>query len=280
METRPWGWTRMAVPKVGQGTWKMEADGAAEATSALRAGLDAGLTHVDTAELYGSGKVEELVGRAIAGRRDGVFLVSKVHPTHASRQGTLQACERSLRRLQTPYLDCYLLHWPGSHPLEDTIAAFEELVRAGKIRSWGVSNFDVEALEEALRLAGPRRMACNQVLYHLGAREVEAEVLPWCIKHEVALVGYSPFGSGHFPAASSAGGKVLARVAHAHRVTPFQVALAFLLREPHVFAIPKAATPAHVRDNAVAAALQLSADEVARLGKAFPVRRGRGLPTL
>jgi diketogulonate reductase-like aldo/keto reductase len=280
VETRPWGWTARPVPKLGQGTWKMERDDAAEATLALRAGLDAGLRHLDTAELYGSGSVEQLVGRAIIGRRAEVFLVSKVHPTHASRQGTLQACERSLRRLQTDHLDCYLLHWPGSHPLEDTLAAFEELVQAGKIRSWGLSNFDVDGLEEALRIAGPRRMACNQVLYHLGARDIEAEVLPWCIQHEVALVGDSPFGSGHFPSASSAGGKVLAAVASAHRVTPFQVALAFLLRDSHAFAIPKAATPSHARDNAEAASLRLSATELARLEKAFPLRRGRGLPML
>jgi diketogulonate reductase-like aldo/keto reductase len=280
VETRTWGWTAIPVPKAGQGTWKMEHDDRGEALVALRAGVDAGLTHVDTAELYGNGRVEELVGEALAGRRDEVFLVSKVQPSNASRKGTLQACERSLRRLRTDHLDCYLLHWSGSHPLEDTIASFEELLQAGKIRSWGLSNFDVEDLEAAQRIAGPRRIACNQVLYHLKARDMEAEVLPWCTRHEVAVVGYSPFGSGRFPAASSAGGKVLGALAEAHRATPFQVALAFLLRDPHVFAIPKAADEGHVQANAAAAALALSAEELEQLDRAFPVHTGRGLPTL
>ena len=169
------------------------------------------MTHVDTAELYGGGRVESLVARAIAGRRDEVFLVSKVMPNHASRSGTVQACEASLQRLGTDHLDCYLLHWPGPHPLEDTLAAFEQLVQDGKIRSWGLSNFDVDDLEEALAIAGPRRIACNQVLYHLRARDIEDRVLPWCVEHEVAVVGYSPFGSGDFPAPQSRGGKVARR---------------------------------------------------------------------
>jgi diketogulonate reductase-like aldo/keto reductase len=280
VEKRPWGWTGFRVPKLGQGTWKMEGDAKADVVAALRAGLDAGLTHVDTAELYGHGRVEEMVGEALAGRRDEVFLVSKVQPSNATREGTLRACERSLRRLGTDRLDCYLLHWPGSHPLEDTVASFEALVKAGKIRSWGLSNFDVEDLEEALRVAGPRRIACNQVLYHLKARDVEAEVLPWCVRQEVALVGYSPFGSGRFPSLSTAGGKVLGALARAHQATPFQVALAFLSRDPHVFAIPKAADVAHVHSNASAAELVLTAEEVERLSEAFPVRTNRGLPTL
>jgi diketogulonate reductase-like aldo/keto reductase len=280
IETDSWGWTGVQVPKLGQGTWKMEADDAAQATAALRAGLDAGLTHVDTAELYGNGRVEELVGRALAGRREEVFLVSKVQPSNASRQGTLRACERSLRRLQTDRLDCYLLHWPGPHPLEDTIAAFEELVQAGKVRCWGLSNFDVADLEGARRIAGPRRIACNQVLYHLEARDIEAEVLPWCLRHEVAVAGYSPFGSGRFPAPSSKGGKVLARVAAVHRASAFQVALAFLVRQSGVLAIPKAADPEHVRSNAAAAALHLSPAEVDALEAAFPAQTGRGLPML
>ncbi len=280
IETRSWGWTGVRVPKLGQGTWKMEQDDAPAALEALRAGLDAGLSHVDTAELYGSGRVEELVGQALAGRRDEVFLVSKVQPSNASRKGTVQACDRSLRRLKTDHLDCYLLHWPGSHPLEDTIASFEELIQAGKIRSWGLSNFDVSDLEAALRIAGPRRIACNQVLYHLQARDIEAEVLPWCTRHEVAVVGYSPFGAGRFPPPSSAGGKLLARVAEASGATPFQVALAFLVRDPNVFAIPKAAEMGHVRSNAKAATLTLSAEVLQALDEAFPVRTGRGLPTL
>jgi diketogulonate reductase-like aldo/keto reductase len=280
VEARCWGWTNLSVPKVGQGTWKMEADNAAQAVAALRAGLDAGLTHVDTAELYGQGRVEELVGEALQGRRDSVFLVSKVQPSNASRAGTLRACERSLRRLKTDHLDAYLLHWPGSHPLEDTIASFEELREAGKIRSWGLSNFDVEDLEEALRIAGPRRIACNQVLYHLKARDMEAEVLPWCTRHEVAVVGYSPFGSGRFPSLSTASGKVLTAVSRAHQATPFQVALAFLVRSPQVFGIPKAADAKHVQSNAAAAELVLLPEEVQALSHAFPVRTNRGLPVL
>ena len=280
METRAWGFTGTAVPKLGQGTWKMQSDDAGEAIAALQAGLDAGLCHVDTAEAYGDGRVEELVGRALLGRREDVFLVSKVLPANASREGTVRACEGSLRRLGTDHLDCYLLHWPGPHPLQDTVAAFEGLVQAGKIRSWGLSNFDVTGLEEALAIAGPRRIACNQVLYHLKARDMEAAVLPWCVRHEVAVVGYSPFASGRFPAPISTGGKVLARVARAHGATPFQVALAFLLRNPHVFAIPKSADLVHVHANAGAAALVLTEEDVAQLDRAFPVPAGRGLQTL
>jgi diketogulonate reductase-like aldo/keto reductase len=280
MQTRRFGWTGVEVPVIGQGTWKMENDPPHEALAALQAGLEAGMTHVDTAELYGSGRVELLVGRAVAGRRDEVFLVSKVMPNHATRSGTVQACEASLRRLGTDHLDCYLLHWPGSHPLEATIAGFEQLVRDGKIRSWGLSNFDEEDLEEALAIAGPRRITCNQVLYHLRARDIEDRVLPWCREHEVAVVGYSPFGSGDFPSPSSRGGKVLAEIARAHGATPHQIALAFLIRDPNVFAIPKSARIERVRENSAAAGIRLGQEEIARLDEAFPVRRGRSLPTL
>jgi diketogulonate reductase-like aldo/keto reductase len=220
------------------------------------------------------------VARAIAGRRDQVFLVSKVMPNHASRSGTVKACEATLRRLGTDHLDCYLLHWPGPHPLGDTIAAFEQLVQEEKIRSWGLSNFDVDELEEALAIAGPRRIACNQVLYHLRARDIEHGVLPWCVKHEVAVVGYSPFGSGDFPQPHSRGGKVLAEIARGRGVTTHQVALAFLVRDPHVFGIPKSAKVVRVQQNAAAADLRLGAEEIARIEAAFPARRGRGLPTL
>jgi len=280
MQTRTFGWTGVQVPVIGQGTWKMEGDPPGEAVAAIQAGLDAGMTHVDTAELYGSGRVESLVSCAIAGRRDQVFLVSKVMPNHASRSGTVKACEASLRRLGTDHLDCYLLHWPGQHPLGDTIAAFEQLVQEGKIRSWGLSNFDVDELEEALAIAGPRRIACNQVLYHLRARDIEHRVLPWCVKHEVAVVGYSPFGSGDFPQPQSQGGEVLAEIARARGVTAHQLALAFLVRDPHVFGIPKSAKVVRVLQNAAAADLRLGAEEIARIEAAFPARRGRGLPTL
>ncbi|MGZ6134941.1 MAG: aldo/keto reductase [Myxococcaceae bacterium] len=280
MNRRRFGWTGSEVPVIGQGTWKMEGDEPVEALAALQAGLDAGMIHVDTAELYGGGRVESLVARAIAGRRDEVFLVSKVMPNHASRSGTVRACEASLRRLGTDHLDCYLLHWPGPHPLEDTFAAFEQLVKEGKIRTWGLSNFDVEDLEEALDIAGPRRIACNQVLYHLRARDIEDRVLPWCVEHEVTVVGYSPFGSGDFPAPGSHGGKVLAEVARAHGATPHQVALAFLIRDPHVFAIPKSSKVERARANAAAAKIRLSSAQIAMIEGAFPVRRGRGLPSL
>src|SRR5580692_151024 len=208
MRDRPFGHAG-AVPAIGQGTWNMERDNKSGAIAALRRGLDLGMTHVDTAEMYGSGKVEELVGEALAGRRQEAFLVSKVLPQNASYEGTLRACEKSLRRLRTDHLDSYLLHWPGSHPLEDTIRAFEKLERDGKIRSWGVRNFDVSDLNEALEIAGPGRIACNQVLYHVDERAIEHAVLPWCRIHGVALVAYSPFGSGSFPSESSPRGKVL-----------------------------------------------------------------------
>lgn len=271
METRVFGNAGVAVPVIGQGTWQMEDDDADAALRALRAGLDLGLTHLDTAELYGQGRVEEaLVAKAIAGRRDEVFLVSKVMPSNATRKGTVAACERSLRRLGTDRLDCYLLHWPGSHPLEDTVRAFEELVKAGKIRSWGVSNFAVDELEEALAIAGKGRIACNQVLYHLGERAIEHAVVPWCESQGVAVVAYSPFGNGHFPSPTSAGGKVLADIARAHGATPYQVALQFLVRRPSLFAIPKASDVAHVRDNAKAASLKLTPEELQRIDAAFP----------
>jgi diketogulonate reductase-like aldo/keto reductase len=276
----PFGSTGVAVPVIGQGTWNMERDGRAAAAAALRAGLDLGMTHIDTAEMYGAGRVEELVGEAIAGRRDQVFLVSKVLPENASRAGVRRACEASLRRLRTDRLDCYLLHWPGRHPLPDTIAAFEELRREGKIRSWGVSNFDVDELERAAAIAGAERIACNQVLYHLEERTIEHAVIPWCVARGIAVVGYSPFGSGRFPGARTRGGRVLAEIAAAHGATPRQVALAFLVRARGVFTIPKAARAAHVAENARAGELVLSADDVERLDAAFPRGRRRGLPIL
>ncbi len=281
MERRPFGPTGATLPVIGQGTWQMEADDRRAAIAALRRGLDAGLTHVDTAEMYGAGGVEEIVGEAIAGRRDQVYLVSKVLPRNATRAGTIAACEASLRRLKTDRLDCYLLHWPGTHPLADTIAAFEQLVADGKLRSWGVSNFDAAELATALAIAGPGRMACNQVLYHLGERAIEHEVLPWCERHDVAVVGYSPFGSGHFPAAVSAGGRVLRAIAKARGATPRQVALRFLVRRASLFTIPKAARLEHLLDNAGAGSLELSEHELARIDAAFPRgRRRRGVPTL
>ena len=281
MKRRPFGWTGVSVPVVGQGTWNLERDDHARAVATLRAGVDQGMTHIDTAEMYGSGVVEELVGEAIAGRRDEVFLASKVLPSNASFERVLRACEASLRRLGTDRLDLYLLHWPGTHPLERTIAAFERLVRDGKIRFYGVSNFDAEEMAQALAIAGERRIACNQVLYHLRERSIEHAIVPWCAEHEIAVVGYSPFGSGRFPAAGSAGGRLLAQIARAHGATPRAVALAFLVRLPGLFTIPKASRPPHVLDNAAAGTLELTDDDMVRLETAFPRGRPRaGVPML
>lgn len=279
MRNQAFGASGALVPVVGEGTWNMEHDTRAEAIRAMRRGLDLGVTHLDTAEMYGSGAVEELVGEAIVGRRAEVFLVSKVLPQNASRSGTVTACERSLARLRTDYLDCYLLHWPGNHPLEDTIRAFEELERAGKIRSFGVSNFDARELGAAVRIAGPGRIACNQVLYHLEERSVEHEVLPACQRLGVAVVAYSPFGSGNFPSASSRSGRALEAIAQKHGASARQVALAFLLREQGTFVIPKASRVPHVEDNAKASDVMLEAGDIAAVDAAFPRPRPRsGVP--
>jgi diketogulonate reductase-like aldo/keto reductase len=277
MERRPFGPVDRRVAVIGQGTWSLDSTDRRHAIAALQAGLDLGMAHIDTAEMYGD--AEDIVGEAIAGRRDQVFLVSKVLPTNASRRGTMLACERSLARLRTDRLDCYLLHWPGDYPLADTITAFEDLHRAGKIRSWGVSNFDVADLDEALDVAGEGRIACNQVLYHLEQRAIEHDVLPWCESHGVALVGYTPFGRT-FPGARTPGGRVLHDVAASHGATPRQVALRFLTRRPSLFAIPKASQAAHATENAGAGELRLTAGDVTRIDAAFPRGRRRSLPTL
>jgi diketogulonate reductase-like aldo/keto reductase len=281
MERHRFGPTRREVPVIGQGTWYSESDDRASAIEALRRGLDLGLTHIDTAEMYLSGGAEEMVAEAIDGRRDEVFLVSKVLPEHASRKGTLAACEGSLQRLNTDRLDCYLLHWRGEYPLEDTIAAFDDLQREGKILSWGVSNFDVPDLEEVREIAGEGRVACNQVLYHLQERAIEHAVLPWCEEHGVAVVAYSPFGHGDFPGPRTPGGRVLHQIAAAHGATVRQVALAFLVRRPSLFAVPKASNPEHAAENAGAGDLRLTEVELAQIDAAFPLGpRPRELPTL
>jgi diketogulonate reductase-like aldo/keto reductase len=264
---------------IGQGTWYLDRGDRRSAIAALRRGIELGMTHIDTAEMYGD--AELVIAEAIADRRDDVFLVSKVLPSNASRRGTITACERSLKRLKTDRLDCYLLHWRGSYPLSETVAAFEELKSAGKIRSWGVSNFDADDLDEILEVSGHGKIACNQVLYHLKERAIEHAVIPWCAKHGVAVVAYSPFGHNDFPQGSSAGGKVLHKVADAHKATPRQVALSFLTRDTTVFAIPKASSAEHAAENAAAGKLTLSDAEIAALDAAFP--RGakpRGLPML
>ena len=267
------------VSVIGQGTWYIDRGDRKTAVAALRRGIDLGMTHIDTAEMYGD--AEPVVADAIAGQRDKIFLVSKVLPSNASRRGTITACERSLKRLKTERLDCYLLHWRGSYPLAETVAAFEQLVSSGKIRSWGVSNFDADDLEEMLAVAGKGRIACNQVLYHPRERAIEHLVIPWCEAHGVAVVAYSPFGHNDFPQPRSKAGEVLQQIADAHGASTRQVALAFLTREPCGFAIPKASTPEHAAENAAAGDLVLSDEELAALDNAFP--RGpkpRSLPML
>jgi diketogulonate reductase-like aldo/keto reductase len=281
VELRRFGSTGRDVPVIGQGTWYLEAGDRAAAIAALRRGIDLGMTHVDTAEMYGAGVAEELVGEAIAGRRDEVFLVSKVLPQNATRTGTRIACERSLARLRTDRLDGYLLHWREDDPLEETIAAFEQLGREGKILSWGVSNFDVPDLEEVEKIAGPGRSACNQVLYHLRERAIEHDVLPWCEQHGLAVVAYSPFGHVTFPGPHTRGGRVLERIAAARGATPRQVALRFLVRRPPLFAIPKASNLEHAAENAGAGDLQLTEAELKLIDEAFPLGpRPRELPML
>jgi diketogulonate reductase-like aldo/keto reductase len=280
MEHRSFPSTSQQVSVIGQGTWYGSRDRRQESIAALRAGLDAGMTHIDTAEMYLSGTAEEWIAEAIAGRRDEVFLVSKVLPENASSRGTITACERSLARLQTDRLDCYLLHWRGRHPLAETIGAFQKLRASGKILSWGVSNFDAGDLAEA-RAAGAGSPACNQVLYHLQERAIEHAVIPWCQANGTMVVAYSPFGHDSFPGPRTAGGKLLEEIAAAHSATPHQVALRFLLRFPEMLAIPKASSTDHARENAGAGSLELSAAEIARLDAAFP--RGpkpRSLPML
>jgi diketogulonate reductase-like aldo/keto reductase len=279
MEARQFDSTDYQVPVIGQGTWNIDAGDRALAIAALRRGLDLGMSHIDTAEMYGD--AEEIIGEAIAGRRDEVFLVSKVLPQNASRSGTILACERSLARLDIDWLDCYLLHWRGSYPLEETFAAFEQLKDAGKILSWGVSNFDAPDLEEAWELAGEGGLVCNQVLYHLQERAIEHAVLPWCEEHHIAVVGYTPFGHGSFPGLATPGGRVLQEIADAHNATPRQIALRFLARRPSLFTIPKASRPDHTAENAGAGDLRLTEAELARIDRAFPLGpRPRTLPVL
>lgn len=279
MEQRPFGLAPYDVAVVGQGTWYIDDAHRPTAVAALRRGLDLGMTHIDTAEMYGD--AENVVGEAIAGRRDEVFIVSKVLPSNASRAGTVAACERSLARLHTDRLDCYLLHWPGSHPLQETFAGFEQLREQGKILSWGVSNFDVPDLEAAWSVGGEGWIACNQVLYNLEERAIEHAVLPWCEAHGVATVAYSPFGHGSFPDARSRGGRVLEEIAAMHGATARQVALRFLVRRQSLFTIPKASGPQHAAENAGAGALRLTEAELARIDAAFPLgSQPRRLPML
>ena len=280
MQQKQFGKGGPQVSVIGQGTWYLDRGDRKTAIAALQRGIDTGMTHIDTAEMYGD--AELVIADAIAGgKRENLYLVSKVLPSNASRRGTIAACERSLKRLKTDTLDCYLLHWRGSHPREDTVAAFDQLIAAGKIRSWGVSNFDADDLNELLAVAGEGSITCNQVLYHLQERAIEHAVIPWCERHGVAVVAYSPFGHNDFPSPHSKAGQVLQAISEARRVTARQVALAFLTRIQAVFAIPKAASAEHAADNAAAGKLTLSASEIEALDNAFP--RGpkpRSLPML
>ena len=271
MLRRPFGSTGVQVSVLGQGTWQLRDPRAA--AEALRVGVEVGMTHVDTAELYRGS--EEVVRNALGERRDELFLVSKVLPRNASYKGTLEACERSLARLGTERLDCYLLHWwSDEHPIGETMRAMGELVDKGKTRFVGVSNLDVHEMEAAKSALGKHRLACNQVLYHLEERGVEAEILPWCKRNGLALVAYSPFGStSGFVDLRSKGGKVLAEVSGKLGKTPRQVALAFLTRDPSVFAIPKAEKAEHVRENA-GGAFDLPDWAVDALDRAFPAEPG------
>ena len=279
MKQKEFGVKGPEVTIIGQGTWYIDRGDRKSAVAALRRGIELGMTHVDTAEMYGD--AELVIADAVASQRDDLFLVSKVLPSNASRRGTMTACERSLRRLKTDRLDCYLLHWRGSYPLSETVGAFDELIRAGKIRSWGVSNFDADDLDELLEVAGEGKIACNQVLYHLQERAIEHAVIPWCERHGVAVVAYSPYGHGNFPGPDSKSGRVLQEIAAAHHATPRQVALRFLLRWPSMFTIPKASRPAHAEENAGAGELRLTKAEIARIDEAFPLGPPpRSLPML
>ena len=260
------------VARLGQGTWQIAENRARYAgeLAALRLGLDLGLALIDTAEMYGGGRSEELVAEAIAGRRERVYVVSKVLPHNATRRGTIAACERSLKRLRTDYLDLYLLHWRESPPLDETLEAFVTLEQRGSIRHYGVSNFDRSDLRETSELPGGGRIAANQVLYNLERRGVEWDVLPWCREHGVPLMAYSPFGSSGAPLLEH---DALGAVAARHAASPARVALAWLLRQPDVVVIPKTSSEAHVRDNHAALELRLTAADLAELDRAFPPPR-------
>ena len=249
---------------IGQGTWMLEQDPGQRAIAALQLGIDLGLSLIDTAEMYGNGRAEEITGKAIQDRRDRVYLVSKVLPSNASYDGTRRACERSLKRLGVDRLDLYLLHWSGSHPISETMRGLESLVRDGLTRAIGVSNFDVEDQQPALAALRNEPLACNQVLYHLGDRGIERRLIPFCRERGIAVMGYSPFGHSGFSAA-----RKLAPIAQRLGRTPRQVALSFLTRDG-VHAIPKSGNPDHVRENAGALGWRLSSEETAEVDRLFP----------
>jgi diketogulonate reductase-like aldo/keto reductase len=282
MKHKPFGTTGVDLPVIGQGTWNMPESGAArrEAQRAIERGIELGMTHLDTAEMYGAGAVEEFLGEAIRGiPREKLFIATKVLPSNASYQGTLDAAQRSLERLRCDYLDLYLLHWPGSYPLEETMQALEALVERGATRFVGVSNFEIDSMLEAASYLRAAPLACNQVLYHLGERGIEHELIPAAYQRGIAIVAYTPFGRGGFLRRAKGRG-VLESVARKHGATPRQVALAFLTREQNVFAIPKAAQVAHVEENVAAGSLTLDAGDIVAIDEAFPRGRAGPLATL
>lgn len=260
------------------GTWMIEGSGRdsvhRQVIEALRLGLDLGMTHIDTAEMYGNGRAEQLVAESIADRREEVFLVSKVWPSNASYDGTLRACKRSLARLKTDWLDLYLLHWPSDrYSIKETMRAMEKLVAEGMIKFIGVSNFNVEEVKAAEEALSDERLACYQVQYHLGERGIERDLLPYCAKRKIAIVGYSPFGHGSFPSARGAGGMLLAEIAKRHDRTSRQVAINFLTRYAGVFTIPKAGRAEHIRENSGAdGGWKLTEEDIAAIDRAFPLR--------
>ena len=255
------------IPILGQGTWQMAEKPArrVEEIKALRAGLDLGMTLIDTAEMYGNGAAEELVAEAIDGRRNDVFLVSKVLPENSSRNGTIKACERSLKRLRTDTLDLYLLHWRGGVPLSETVEAFDALVKAGKARSWGVSNFDVEDMQELMALPGGKACAINQVLFNLSRRGIEQGLIPWSRKHNIPIMAYSPVEQGRLLSKPA-----LRKIADRLNATPAQVALAWVLAHPNICAIPKAGRVEHVKENHGALSVRLTKEDMTALDAAFP----------
>ncbi|HET9982533.1 MAG TPA: aldo/keto reductase [Longimicrobiales bacterium] len=260
-----------AVPVLGQGTWHLaeHPERRSDEIAALRLAIDLGMTLIDTAEMYADGGAEELVGEAIAGRRDEVFLVSKVLPEHATRTATIDACERSLQRLRADRLDLYLLHWRGPTPLAETLEAFERLIADGKIRYWGVSNFDIDDMRELLEVPGGAQVATDQVLYNLTRRGIEWDLLPWCHERGIPIMAYSPIEQGRL-----LGHPELEAVAARHNATPAQIALAWVLRLDRIIAIPRAGRPEHVRENRAALAVRLTPQDLADLDRAFPPPTG------
>jgi diketogulonate reductase-like aldo/keto reductase len=275
MQFRKFGSTGRDVPRIGQGTWKFPGRASVEdARRALRRGIELGMIHIDTAEMYGDGRAEEVIADAIAGLdRSNLFIVSKVLPSNASFAGTIRACEQSLRRLRTDYLDVYLLHWRDGAPLRDTMRALEQLVRDGKIKALGVSNFEVSDLREAATYLERAPIVCNQVLYNVHQRGIEFELVEYCRQRDIAVVAYTPFGGG-LPGPRSRSGDALNEVAKKHGVGPYQVALAWVTRDPICFTIPKAADVTHLEENAAAGNIVLDAGDCRAIDEAFPPPKG------